>query len=128
MTTMSAPTFTRHRCPREDNVLCNLQARLGTYISTVIILSYSFTIVSITQREYLLSELFVLVICASIIKAFHRVQARARFHVSSSRVSVSRKTLRAFPLKNVQYIVRSQAGSPTASIPKSMTAASSLDL
>ena len=58
-----------------------------------------------------------------VIRAFHNVQPRPRAQVASSRCSRCEKPC-GFPWNSVQAIARSQAGSPTPDVPKSMTALS----
>ena len=57
-------------------------------------------------------------------KAFHSVQPRARAQVPSSWSTASRNARRFSPSNIVHAITRSQAGSPTPDVPKSMTAVS----
>ena len=51
-------------------------------------------------------------------------QPRPRAQVALSTVSAARNTCRLSPVKSVHAIIKSQAGSPTPSPPKSMTALS----
>src|ERR1700735_2972944 len=57
-------------------------------------------------------------------RAFHRAQPRARRQVSSSSGKAARNPARLEPWNSVQAMTRSQAGSPAAELPKSITAAS----
>src|SRR5437667_307155 len=70
------------------------------------------------------SALFGFVKPAATTKAFHKVQARPRVHVSGSNGSILRKTFRLSSLNKVHVIARSQEGSPIANCPKSITALS----
>jgi hypothetical protein len=55
---------------------------------------------------------------------FHSSQPRARAQVASSESIAVRNASRLAPVNIVQAITRSQAGSPTPDVPKSMTAVS----
>ena len=56
-----------------------------------------------------------------VMSAFHKAQPRAFAQVSSGSPTVSRNFCRSAPLKNVQAMTKSQAGSPIPHDPKSMT-------
>ena len=65
-----------------------------------------------------------IVVYEQVASAFHRAQPRPRAQDSSSTDSRSRNACRPSAVSNVQAMARSQAGSPTPHVPKSMTAAS----
>src|SRR5439155_17647869 len=72
---------------------------------------------SMTRQGRAASAAFVSVSPAATIKAFHKVQARPRAQVPASSGSIARKASRLSPLKSVQAMDKSHAGSPTPSIP-----------
>ena len=57
-----------------------------------------------------------------VISAFHNAQPRPRAQVASSTARVAMNAFRLSPVKSVQAIVMSLAGSPTAVQPKAITA------
>jgi hypothetical protein len=59
---------------------------------------------------------------ARVISAFHSAQPDSRAQVPASCLTTSTNLARAAPSKSVQAITRSQAGSPTPDVPKSITA------
>ena len=56
-----------------------------------------------------------------VMSAFHKAQPRALAQASSCSSTASRKICRSSPLKKVQAMTKSQAGSPIPHVPKSMT-------
>ena len=77
---------------------------------------------AMTRKAWWEVTALLAVIPDAMIAVFHKAHARARAQVPLSSASAVLNILRLLPAKKVHEIARSQAGSPTAIWPKSITA------